>query len=108
MPEPAGVIDYQKMKRIPVDPRVIDRIQRSARMSYEQGSGFMKSWGGPTRYKTLTKMPQHPRLAYAAILEGHTTDNAIKMVTGLSQAQLTRALTHLRNKGLIKIEQVSA
>ena len=99
-------MDYGSMKRIPVDPRVIERIQRSASMRGEQGNQFMGDWGGPSRYRVLAKLPMEERLCYAAILEGVTAEDQVGIVTGLSPEETSRGLAGLQAKGLARVEKV--
>lgn len=98
-------MDYEGMRRIPVDPRVIKTIQRSPQMRGEQGAGFMSGWGGPQRYQQLAGLPMEQRVCYAAILEEHTTEDQIGIVTGLSPEEVTLGLEGLRAKGLVTIEK---
>jgi CRP-like cAMP-binding protein len=100
-------VDYNSLRRIPVDPRVIERIQKSSEMQYEQGSDFMSGWGGPARYRALTKLPMEQRICYAAILEGVTTEDQIGIVTGLSPEETSRGLAGLQAKGLVSVEKVT-
>jgi len=97
--------DYQAMRRLPVDPRVIDKIQRSPSMSYEQGSDFMSGFGGPQQYKQFAKLPTGQRLTYAAVLEGHTEPIDISVVTGLTPEEVDAALTKLERRGLVTVQE---
>lgn len=98
-------MDYQKMRRIPVDPRVIKTIQRSPTMQREQGGAFMSGWGGPQRYQQLAGLPMEQRVCYAAILEEHTTEDQIGIVTGLTPEQVAVGLDGLEARGLVTIER---
>ena len=97
-------MDYQAMQRIPVDPRVINKIQRSPTMRYEQGPDFMGGWGGPARYQQLAGLPMEQRVCYAAILEGITDKGQIEVATGLAMEQIDRGIQGLQTKGLVKVE----
>jgi len=99
-------VNYQKMQRIPVDPRVVERIQRSPQMSYEQGSGFLEDWGGSSQYKELARLPVEQRLCLAAVREGVTTEDQLGIVTGLSPEQVSRGLSGLQKKGLVTVEEL--
>jgi len=98
-------MDYGQMRRIAVDPKVVDLIQRSPSMSYEQGSDFMSGWGGPQQYKQLARLPVEQRLCLAAVREGVTTEDQLGIVTGLSPEQVSRGILGLQNKGLVTIEK---
>lgn len=98
-------MNYQDMQRIPVDPRVVDKIQRSPRMRYEQGSGFMSSWGGPSQYQQYSRLPVEQRICLAAVREGVTSEDQIAVVTGLSPTQVSKGISGLQKKGLVTIEQ---
>ena len=100
-------MDYGSLRRIPVDPRVIQRIQKSASMQAEQGADFMSGWGGASKYKMLSKLPKEQRICYAAILEGVTTEDQIKIVTGLSPEEASKGLAGLQARGLVRLEQIT-
>lgn len=93
--------DYGKLKRVSVDPAVVEGIRRSPRMLAEQGPGFMESWGGPSMYQTLAKLPMRQRLTYAACLDNYGTADEIASVTGLSVAEVDKALAELQEQGLV-------
>jgi len=95
--------DYESLRRIPMDPRMLERIQRSSEMVSEQGD-LMAGWGGPSVYKILIQLPTNQRLCYAAILEGHTTEDQIGIVTGLSPEEVSGSLSSLQNRGLVSVE----
>lgn len=97
-------INYGQMRRIPVDPRVIERIQKSPEMSTEQGTSLMEGWGGAGQYRTLARLPMTQRLCYAAILEGNGTQAQVEAVTGLSTQEASSGLSALQKKGLVKLE----
>jgi hypothetical protein len=96
--------DYGAINRIPVDPRVIERIQRSPQMMYEQGSSFMEDWGGPGMYQLFASLPANQRLTYAAVLDGHVNSLEISTVTGLTPEKVDSALTQLEKAGLVTIQ----
>ena len=100
-------MDVKGMERIPVDPRVVDRIQRSPHMMAEQGAGFMGDWGGPTTYRSLCELPQSQRMVYAAVLDGAASQEELEVVTGLAPEEVSRALSELQSIGKVSIEETS-
>jgi len=90
-----------KGRRFPVDPRIVERIQKSAVMRGEQ-SGFMDKWGGPEAYKKLVKLPQGDRLVYFAVLEGYSTPEEIEPIIDLPTNMIERSLSKLIGLGLIR------
>ena len=88
-------------ERLPVDTRIIQRIMRSPQMMAEQGSGFMSAWGGPALYTRLARRPAAERMVYYAISEGHTTPDAISVVTGLDVKTVSGAVSSLEGQGLV-------
>lgn len=98
-------VNYQKMGRIPVDPRVVDLIQRSPQMSYEQGGDFMSSWGGPNQYRELSRLPVEQRLCLVAVREGVSDEDQLGIVTGLSPEQVSRGISGLQKRGLVTVEE---
>lgn len=95
-------VDPKRVGRLPVDPRLIERIQKSSKLLTEQGTTFMGSWGGPTQYKTFAKLGKNTRGVYAATLEGATTEEEIEAATGLPKWLVIISLNHLKSKGLIE------
>lgn len=93
--------DYQRMRRVPVDPRMVEEIGRSPRMLAEQGPDFMGGWGGSAQYQALARMPMRERLTYAAVLDNHATAEEIASVTGLSVAEVAKALGALQEQSLV-------
>jgi len=100
--------DYERLQRLPVDPRIADRISRSPKMSAEQGAGYLASYGGGGQYMTFAKLPTNQRLAYAAVLEGHTDPSEIAVVTGLSVTDVNVALSSLGKRGIIEVQEAPA
>lgn len=98
-------MEYFRMRRIPVDPKVIDVIQRSPQMMREQGGDFMSGWGGPVRYQQLARLPMETRICYAAVLEGTTEEAQIEIVTGLTSEEVAKGLADLQSRGLVQIEK---
>ena len=87
-------------RRLPLDPRIVERIMRSPELVGEQVN-FMDAWGGPHMYRQLARMPTDQRMTYMAIREGITTPEAIAVATELRPEQVERALDVLERKGLI-------
>jgi len=90
------------MRRLPFDPKLVKEIQGSPEMSREQGPAFMQAWGGPSQYMFLSRLPMEERLTYTAVQEGYATKEDIRVVTGLTSGEVSRALTSLGKKGLVK------
>ena len=91
--------------RIPVDPRVVDRIMRSPSMMAEQGSTFLQNpWGGPVAYQYWAEQPKGKRVTYFAVQSGASEGSEIAVMTGLSESEVDRWLTQLEGEGLITIE----
>lgn len=90
--------------RIPVDPRVIERIQRSPYMVAEQGSGFMEDWGGPSTYKEMCGLTSNQRLVWSAVLEGATDYDQIEILTGLTPSEISRTVSELESQGKVTVE----
>ena len=97
-------MNYSNMRRIPVDPRVVNRIQKYPRMESEQGVSFMQGCGGPNRYQELVKFPIEERVCYAAILDGHTDQDGLEIITGLTTQEFSKGLLGLQRKGIIQTE----
>lgn len=90
-------------KRIPCDPRVIDKIQRSPSMMAEQGSAFLASWGGPGQYQMAARLPVKQRVTYYAVESGLQTSEEISIATDLSVDDVESSLTQLAKKGLVSL-----
>jgi len=93
-------------KRIPIDPRAIDKIQRSPSMMAEQGSAFLADWGGPGAYKMVARLPMKQRVTYYAVESGLQTSEEISIATDLSVGDVESSLTQLEKKGLVSIGEV--
>lgn len=98
------VADYRKYRRLPFDPRMAQEIQGIPELRAEQGSGFLASWGGPSGYQTMAKMPPEQRVVYRAVEDGITSSGEISSATGLTTVEVESALSSLSKKGLVKIE----
>ena len=92
-------------ERIPVDPRVVDKIMRSPSMMEEQGSGFMQSWGGPGAYQQWAREPPGKRMTYFAVQQGATTSGEVAVMTGLKESEVNKWLGKLEMEGLVSIEE---
>ena len=100
-----GIIDYQKIQESPpVDPRLVEGIQKYPVMVEEQGVGFLEEWGGPDQYKELVKFPVEERAVYAAILDGNADQDTIEIITGLSLLDVNESLYSLKDVGLVVFE----
>lgn len=103
--------NYGEMQRIPMDPKIIEEIQRSPGMLAEQAGhtpGWLSGWGGPGMYQIFARLPVEERLTYAAVLDGNTTVSAIEVATGLTNTQIGMGLSGLQKRGLVsKAEVVS-
>jgi hypothetical protein len=99
-------VDYDRLERIPMDPRVVEEIQKSPTMRAEQGPGFMSYAGGPAQYRLLAGLPREERLVYAAVAEGYSLPSEIEVVTGLTGKQVSRGVEGLKKMGLISLESV--
>jgi len=88
-------------ERIPVDPRVVQEIQRNATMMQEQGGNFMSDWGGAQRYEQMAEAPREARMVYYSVIDGANTSEEIEVVTGLSSKEVTSGLGWLGKKGLV-------
>ncbi len=99
---------YDKMRRIPVDPRVVEEISKSSGMLTEQGghAGLMPSWGGSAQYEVFSQLPMEERLVYAAVLEGTTAPDQIEIVTGLDAKEVSEGLRGLQKRRLVSVEEV--
>jgi len=93
-------IDYGR--RLPLDPRMVQKIQRSPEMMAEQGD-FLSDWGGPAMYQLLAELPTNQRMTYLAVYQGLTTSEEISIATDLPVGQVESALTSLGKRGLIEI-----
>lgn len=89
--------------RIPIDPRLVEKIRRSPAARAEQGEGWLSAWGGPDTYRIMASLIEPHRLTYAAILEGHATPEEISAVTGLDTKEVNAAINSLAKKGLVSL-----
>lgn len=89
--------------RIRMDPRVVQRIQRSPTMMAEQGADWLKPCGGPSTYVMLARLPYKERVTYLSILGGSesATDVSLDTDGGLSIDEAQKALDSLSEKGLL-------
>jgi len=93
-------------KRIPMDPRVVEKIQRSPSMMAEQGSGFLQNpWGGPSGYQYWAGQPEGKRVTYFAVVGGGATTSEISNMTGLTEPEVDKWLTQLGKEDLITVEE---
>jgi len=93
--------------RIPVDPRVVDKIMRCPGMAAEQGSTFLQNdWGGPVAYQYWAKQPLSKRVVYFAVKSGASESSEIAGMTGLEKSEVDKWLTSLSKEGLVEVEAV--
>lgn len=91
-------------ERLPCDPRVIGKIQRSPQMMAEQGPAFLSGWGGSQGYQYWAKEPEGKRVTYFAVKGGASESSEISNMTGLEESEVSKWLTILQQEGLITIE----
>lgn len=93
--------------RIPVDPRVVEKIMRSPSMREEQGPSFLQNdWGGPTAYQYWAKQPKGKRTTYFAVQQGGATSSEISGMIGLSESEVDKWLSTLDREGLVQLEKL--
>ena len=88
-------------KNLQMDTRMVDKVQRSAAMSQEQGSGFLADWGGPSAYKYLARQPMEDRMTYLAVQAGYTSVKDIADVTGLNTTAVYRSVGKLQASNMV-------
>ena len=93
--------DYEKVARLPVDSRIVDRINRSPKMMSEQGPGYMQGYGGGSQYMAVTKLTSNERVAFYAVQDGFDNTADIVMATGMGEEAVNKALSSLASKGLV-------
>ena len=98
--------DYKKVARLPVDPRIADKVSRTPMMAREQGAGFMSVYGGATRYAAVSKLNSDERVSFYAVQDGFDTAADIAAATGLTESEASKALSSLSTKGLVSVEQI--
>lgn len=92
---------YEYGRRLPVDTRIVRRIQEDPDMSSEQGPNFMASWGGPEMYRMMSRLPVTARVTYYAIHEGATTESDVANITGLTPTEVRSGLKRLADEGIV-------
>ena len=97
--------DYQRVKRLPVDSRIVNRINRTPKLMAEQGPGYMQAYGGGQQYMAVAKLTANERMAFFAIQDGFTTAEDIELATGMDVSDAAKALTGLTRKGLVTSEK---
>jgi len=91
-------------KRLPMDTRLVREIQSDPIKRAEQGSGFLKDFGGPEAYLVSSGMPVNARLVYDAIQDGVGEIPDLLVVTGLSEADINSAISYLKGQDLVQEE----
>ncbi len=101
---------YTTMRNCPMDSKMVGEIQASPRMLAEQGGsvGFLSRWGGAENYKVLSRATPEMRVAYFAVIDGVNTEPDIANQTGLTAAEVKKAVAALKAQGLIKESDVPA
>ena len=94
-------------RRLPVDPRIVERVSRSSTMLAEQGPNFMQDWGGTAMYQAMSKAPFEARVIYYGVVEGTTSPEELEIVTGLDKTSVERGLQWLKRKGYVSVEEIS-
>jgi len=94
-------------RRLPVDPRIVERVSRSPAMLAEQGPNFMSDWGGSSMYQAMSKAPSEARVVYYGVVEGTTSPEELEVVTGLDKTSVERGLQWLQRKGYVELEEIS-
>jgi len=92
--------------RIPVDPRVVERIQKSPSMSAEQGGTLMESWGGPQEFKEVARLPRDQREVFYAILTGVEDPDELSVILDISPSRVESALSALERRGKIQVKAI--
>jgi DNA-directed RNA polymerase specialized sigma24 family protein len=87
-------------KTLPIDPRMIEIIQRSPKMLSEQGD-LMAEWGGPEMYKVLARLPVNQRMTYFAVKAGIKTPEEISAVLDIPLDEVNSSLDSLVSQGLV-------
>ncbi len=93
-------------KRLPFDPRMLEKIDRSSTMRAEQGAEFLQDWGGSAGYQRVAQLHPSTREVYFAVIEGGMTPEQLEVMTGLSKAEVARGRSELLREGLITEEDV--
>jgi len=93
--------DYQKVARLPVDTRIVDRISRTPKMLAEQGPGFMSQYGSASQYMAVSKLNTNERVAFYAVQDGFDNAADISLATGMDESAASTALLGLADKGLV-------
>jgi len=89
-----------KLMRSPIDPRMVEEIERSPQMSREQGASFLARYGGPTVYKKLTKLSPVERSVWVSGQLGNTDADSVGMAEGLDTSVAQKCIDRLKALGL--------
>lgn len=89
--------------RVRMDPRVVQRIQRSPTMMAEQSPDWLSGYGGPSTYIELAKLPFKERATYMSVLGGSKSASDVSIDTEgkISIDEAQKALDNLTSKGLL-------
>jgi len=94
--------NYNNLRRVPLDPRAIEKIQKSPVMMKEQeGAPLWNTWGSPSQYRFYASLPLEERLVYDAVTSGCETESEIRDVTGLGSKEVDMGLRGLQMRGVV-------
>lgn len=94
-------------RRLPMDLEMAREIAATPHLLAEQGPSFLQDWGGPRNYQMVARMPVDQRVVYYAVQDGYTTTPELADATGLSTAEVTKALGALAARGMVELGVVS-
>ena len=97
--------NYGQYRKMPFDPKMAQEIQGSPAMRTEQGPTFLSNWGGSQGYQQMSKMSMPERVVYRAVQDGITDEANLSSMTGLSNSEVSVAISSLNRKGFINVEQ---
>ena len=98
--------NYTQYRKMPFDPKMAQEIQGSPAMRTEQGgTAFLSNWGGSQGYQQMSKMSMPERVVYRAVQDGITDEANLSSMTGLSNSEVSVAISSLNRKGFINVEQ---
>lgn len=99
--------DYERVRKLPVDARIVDEINRTPIFLREQGSPFMSHYGGASTYIAVSKLTGDERVAFYAVQDGFDNAADIAGATGMSESDASKALSSLQTKGYVSSGQVA-
>lgn len=96
-----SLMKYGNMR---MDSRMVQAIGRDARMSSEQGGGWLGDFGGATGYVYWAKRPAAERMTWFAFQAGYSTPEDIAAATDLRTVDVNKALASLAGKGMLVVQ----